>query len=72
MKNETKNQTKQKGRKCYGVARKDGVSSTILGTYKTPQDAITTLDTDWNQIVELTVTRVFERETELKEVETEI
>ncbi len=56
---------KYKGKKYWGVVNEDGE----LCTYDKKEKAASQTDKYWPYVVELTVTKVFTRETELKEIE---
>jgi len=61
---------KIKGTKCYGITSDGG--SSILCTDKDLECVKSRLDSHFKFLVELTVTRVFTRENDLKEIETEL
>lgn len=58
-----------KGRKMYAIAQSE--RNYIIGIRDTIQEAVNELDHNWPILVELTVTRVFTRERDLKEIEIE-
>lgn len=62
---------KFKGKKFYGIIRDDKDAEPAV-IYKTIEGATRGLDNTYVGIVELTVTRIFTRERDLKEIETEI
>lgn len=66
MINLLKKETKLKGRKVYSVVSRRG---TICLNFDSIDEAIRALDSDFPIIVEKTITRVFTRENELKEIE---
>ena len=59
---------KLKGKKVYGVATE---RDSMHGHYATIEEATRRLDLNWPYLVELTVTKVYTRERELREIETE-
>lgn len=62
---------KFKGRKLYAVARNERGSNLICGDTDIER-VVRALDKDYPILVECTVTRVFTRERELKEIEIEL
>lgn len=62
---------KLKGRKVYAISNSKKDSSIICCNISLDK-AKCSLDSNWNILVEMTVTRVFIREADLKEIETEL
>lgn len=61
---------KKKGLKIYGLMQSEG--AIVIGSNKDIEITKRHLDSNWPILVELTVTRVFTRERDLVEIETEI
>lgn len=62
---------KYKGEKCYGVARSKEGGKQIICTNIDLETVKRSLDSNFDILVEMTVTRVFTRERDLKEIEIE-
>lgn len=62
-----------KGRKTYAITKTTnfGTLSPIICGNDDIKRVISSMDSKWNVLVELTVTRVFTRERDLKEIEIE-
>jgi hypothetical protein len=66
-----KKENKFKGRKCYGIIRPDSKDEPIcIGSDM--EETKGKLDSIYTILCELTITRVFTRERDIKEIENEI